>query len=328
MNTHRSVLILGSRGRLGAALVDTFATAGWTVHAQMRRPLDTPPAANVRPVLIPMMEPARIAAAATGARIVVHALNPAYTRWEQEAMPLMQQAIDTALRLNARLIFAGNVYEFGAALPEVLHERTPFAANTSKARIRIALDQALQDAKSRGLRSLVVRAGDFFGSGRGSWFDLGIVKDLARGSLLYPGPTDQAHAWAYVPDLAQAYERLARHEAALPDFARYHFAGHSLTGKTLLDTVEAAMKPHRDYRRKQLPWGLIGAVGRIYRPWAALHEMAYLWPRPHRLDGQALRDVIGNEPHTPLDQAIGDALQRLGFRVSVAAHAARAGGAA
>ncbi|KPF70438.1 hypothetical protein IP84_01520 [beta proteobacterium AAP99] len=328
MNTHRSVLILGSRGRLGAALVHTFATTGWTVHAQMRRPLDTPPDANVRPVLIPMTEPARIAAAATGARVIVHALNPAYTRWEQEAMLLMQQAIEIALRLNARLIFAGNVYEFGADLPEVLNERTPFAANTSKARIRIALDQALQDARSRGLRSLVLRAGDFFGSGRGSWFDLAIVKDLARGTLLYPGPTDRAHAWAYLPDLARAFERMADRESALPDFARYHFAGHTLTGQMLLDSIETAMKPERPYRRKQLPWGLIGAVGRIYRPWAALHEMAYLWQRPHRLDGQALRDVIGIEPHTPVDQAIGDTLHRLGFAGSVPADTARAGGAA
>jgi nucleoside-diphosphate-sugar epimerase len=328
MNTHRSVLILGSRGRLGAALVDAFANSGWQVHAQMRRPPDAPASTRVSPVHIPMTETARIAAATAGARVVVHALNPAYTRWEAEAMPLMQQAIEIALRLNARLIFAGNVYEFGSAMPEVLNEFTPFAANTSKARIRIALDDALQQARARGLRSLVLRAGDFFGSGRGSWFDLGIVKDLARGSLLYPGPTHTAHAWAYVPDLARAYERLATREAELPDFARYHFAGHTLTGSALLDSIEAAMQPRQPYRRKQLPWGLIGAVGRIYRPWGALHEMAYLWQRPHRLDGQALRAVIGEEPHTPLQQAVTESLQRLGFSGAAPTGATHARGAA
>ena len=42
----------------------------------------------------------------------------------------------------------------------------------------------------RGLRSLVLRAGDFFGGeGRGVWFDLVVARDVAKGKVCYPGPS-------------------------------------------------------------------------------------------------------------------------------------------
>ena len=37
-----------------------------------------------------------------------------------------------------------------------------------------------------------------------------IVKALAKGKLVYPGPLDRAHAWAYLPDLAQAFVAVTR----------------------------------------------------------------------------------------------------------------------
>ena len=55
----------------------------------------------------------------------------------------------------------------------------------------------------------VIRAGDFFGGGPGSWFDLAIAKRAAAGALVYPGPLDRPHAWAYLPDLAQEHPNVA-----------------------------------------------------------------------------------------------------------------------
>src|SRR5688572_13575321 len=109
-----SVLILGANGRLGQSLVRAFLDAGWSVHGQVRR--DAPGSANagVKWLRIGLDEPARLAEAARGADVVVHAVNPPYPAWHTQALPLAQSAIATARALNALLMFPGNVYNFGA----------------------------------------------------------------------------------------------------------------------------------------------------------------------------------------------------------------------
>jgi hypothetical protein len=39
-----------------------------------------------------------------------------------------------------------------------------------------------------------------------------------------------------------------------------------------------------------------------------LSEISYLWSTPHAIDGAALKAVIGDLPHTPLDQAVSASL--------------------
>ena len=66
-------------------------------------------------------------------------------------------------------------------------------------------------ALENGVRSIVIRAGDFFGGQRPeSWLDLMILKDLKKNTFTWPGPWDMPHAFAYLPDLAQAFVALAR----------------------------------------------------------------------------------------------------------------------
>ena len=72
-----------------------------------------------------------------------------------------------------------------------------------KGRMRVEIEQRIREACDRGMRAIVLRAGDFFGCGRGSWFDLVVVKELEKNRLTYPGPDDVVHPWAYVPDLAE-----------------------------------------------------------------------------------------------------------------------------
>jgi len=57
--------------------------------------------------------------------------------------------------------------------------------------------------------AIILRAGDFYGSGRGSWFDLVVAKEASGGRVTYPGPLDVLHEWAYLPDFASALLRLA-----------------------------------------------------------------------------------------------------------------------
>ena len=66
--------------------------------------------------------------------------------------------------------------------------------SSRKGTLRLAIEERLQEAAGRGLRTIILRGGDYFGEGRGSWLDLVITKDIDRGVLVYPGPLDLTHA--------------------------------------------------------------------------------------------------------------------------------------
>ena len=313
MSTAPTVLILGANGRFGAAAVQAFAAAGWRVLAQMRRAPATPLPPGAQAIEIALADTAALAARAAAARTVVYAVNPLYTRWDTEALPLFRLGLDVAQRLGASFMLPGNVYNFGEGMPALLTPDTPEQPSTAKGHQRCAMEGELQARAAQGLNGVVIRAGDFYGCGSGSWLDQAIVKDIAKGKLVYPGPLDLPHAWAYLPDLARAFVAVAA--KAPQGFTRLHFAGHTFTGRELLAHIEAAaadlgLRPAAGWRHASMPWSLIRAVGSVYPLWRELARMGYLWRVPHALDGAALHAVAGalpaTAPRTALRQALID----------------------
>jgi len=312
-----TALVLGANGRFGHAVVAAFAQAGWRVLAQVRRAPPQPLPAGARALALPLSAVDALAAQAAGARVVVHAVNPLYTRWRQEALPAARLGMELAQRLGARFMLPGNVYNFGEHMPALLRPDTPLKPSCEKGRIRCQLEAELRGRAAGGQHSVVIRAGDFFGSGRGSWLDLVILKSLSARKLVYPGPLDLPHAWAYLPDLARAFVAVASRDE-LPDFADLHFPGHTLTGAQLLAAVERAAAslgrvPAQGWRHGSMPWGLIRAGGLLVPSWRAIAEMSYLWRVPHALDGTALQAAIGTLPATPIEAALRAALLDLGL---------------
>lgn len=328
MNESRhTVLVLGANGRFGRVAVDAFAAAGWQVLAQARRPPGPLPG-SARALVLSLDDMDGLVRAAAGASVLVHALNPPYTRWAQQVLPLARTGMDLAQRLGARFILPGNVYNHGAAMPALLQPDTPQRPSTAKGRIRCALEAEMRSRAVAGQRCAVLRAGDFFGGGTGSWLDAVVLKSLARRRLVYPGPLQVPHAWAYLPDLARACVALAEHDQALPAFADLPFAGHTLTGAQLLAAIESAAASlglSGPWRHASLPWPLLRAGALVVPMWREIAEMAYLWRVPHALDGHALAAAVGALPHTPIDTAMPAALRALGLGVST--HPAQAAAA-
>ena len=334
--TH-TVLIIGANGRFGSEATRAFQAAGWKVLTQARSQV-AGKLGGVRAMQAGLDDVDALAVEAAGAQVVVYAVNPPYTRWAAEAFPLARHAMDVAERLQACFMLPGNVYNFGAAMPLRLLEDTPQQALTRKGRIRMAMEAELQTRADRGrLRSVVLRAGDFYGSGTGSWMDLVIAKDLRKGKLVYPGPLHLPHPWAYLPDLAQTMLALATQSAQgqLPAaFSRFHFEGHTLTGAECLAAVERAatvlhLRPSGGFKHGSLPWGLIRAGGIVWPQWRELAEMAYLWEVPHALSGTALRASLaklaggaGALASTPVDIAFRDSLVALGMATAAAGRTA------
>ena len=318
----RTVLILGARGRFGLAAARAFAAAGWQVLAQGRAGASGPPVAGVKWLAQDPQDTAALAAAAQGAAVVVHAINPPYvnSQWLKQAPRLMDSAIALSRALHATLMLPGNVYNYGTNLPAVLTEDTPQVADTVKGRVRIGMEQQLAQAAGEGLmKAVVIRAGDFFGSGRGTWLDQLFVPGLPKGKLTLPGPLDSPGAWAYLPDLARTFVAVAERRAQLPAFETLHFAGYTLTGQDWRDVMTDQAWEHGwlpaggQLRLAAMPWPLIRAGAWLMPTWASLCEMQYLWRRPHRLANDKLVALLGHEPHTPLAQAVGAALEDLGL---------------
>ena len=332
-NTTKTALILGANGRLGRTVLDAFVAAGWDVLAQARRPIENL-APQARQLGIDMSNTEAIVRAAHGASIVVYAVNPLYTEWDEKLLPLARQGMNIAERLGALFMLPGNVYGFGEKMPARLVESTMPRPTTKKGRQREALENEMQTRIQRGLRSVVIRAGDFFGSGTGTWFDQAIVKSITSGKLVYPGPTDIVHAWAYLPDLARAFVGIAeldlagnlnapvmRHYTSATDstigsFKKIHFAGHNITGNELLNAIETASArlniTSRPFKRSGMPWSVIRLVGVVNPMWHELAKMSYLWRAPHAVESSALADLLPELKQTPLDVAIQSSLVALG----------------
>lgn len=322
MTQPETVLILGARGRFGQAAARAFARAGWQVLGQVRPGAQGPAIAGVRGLALATSDTVALASAARGAAVVVHGLNPVYTHkaWRTDAPALLESAMRVSQVLGATLMMPGNVYNFGEALPALLREDAAQAATGVKGRIRIAMEQRLRAAAQDGsLRTVVIRAGDFFGSGTGAWLDQAVAKDLARGRVTWPGPLDVATPWAYLPDLASTFVKVAQRRSRLGAFAQLHFAGHTVTGQQWVDALASVaweqgwLPADRKLRVSQMPWPLLRVAGLFMPTLSALAEMRYLWRTPHQLHNQNLRALIGAEPRTPFDDAVRQSLHDLGL---------------
>jgi len=303
------ILVVGAAGGLGYVAAEAFRNAGWSVTSLVRRGHGARAPGGSEIVEADALDHQAVAAAARGAAVILHALNPPYTRWSRRALPLTYSVIDAAEAAGATLLFPGNLYNYGSPLPAVIDEATPMHPTSRKGQLRIIIEQRMAEAVERGLRVIILRAGDFFGRGRGSWFDLVVANEIGRGRVSYPGPLDIVHEWAYLPDFAAALVRLAAIRERLDRFASFGFPGHAVTGREFTAAITRAAG--RELALKPMTWWLIH-LGRLVVPMCReLSEIAYLWREPHRIDGTKLAAAISDVPHTPLDAAVRDALRDL-----------------
>jgi nucleoside-diphosphate-sugar epimerase len=307
MNASKRILILGAAGRIGRTAAEAFRDAGWEVSSLVRGTSADRVASGTHVVEVDARDTESVVEAAQGMDVILHALNPPYTEWPTLVPQLAQGAIAAARASGATLVLPGNVYNYGADMPPVLDETTPMHPISRKGALRVALEDQLRDS---GVRCIILRAGDFYGSGdegAGSWFDRVIIRYVEQGRLTYPGPLDVVHAWAYLPDLAATLVRLVEARAQFGEFETFGFPGHAVTGAEMARAIEQAL--HRKLNVGGMPWPFLRTLGIVVPTFRELAEMAYLWQVPHRIDGRKLEAAIGTIPHSPFETAIMDTLE-------------------
>jgi nucleoside-diphosphate-sugar epimerase len=256
-----------------------------------------------------------VAAAAQGAQVIVHAANPpGYKNWRGLAVPMLANSIEAARIVDARIMLPGNVYNFGPDVRPVATETSAQRPITRKGKIRVEMEEMLRAAASYGVRSVIVRAGDFIGADApSSWFQTVMVKpgEPVR-AVTYPGQHEIGHSWAYLPDLAETFACLADRESELPAYDIFHFGGHWFERGIEIAEAVRRVVGWADLPIKRFPWFAVIALSPVVELFREMLEMRYLWKEPLRLDNAKLVAFLGAEPHTPVDQAVRATLTELG----------------
>lgn len=305
----KTALVLGASGGVGGETARALIARGWTVRGLTRSPRDGD---GIEWIVGDAMDRDAVMRGAEGVDAIVHAVNPpGYRDWDEVVMPMLENSIAAAKANDARLALPGTIYNYDPLTSPVITPDTPQRPNTRKGAIRVAMERAMDES---GIRSLIVRAGDFFGPRPGNSVvsQAMVTPGKPVGRPLYPGKKGIGHAWAYLPDVGETFARLLDRDADLPRVARYHFAGYwDADGAQVIDAIgRAAGKPDLEVTR--LPWSILPLLGLFNTTMREMIEMRPMWDNPVRLDNASLLAVLGEEPHTPLDQAMTVTLKALG----------------
>ena len=315
----KTVLVLGATGGIGGEVARQLRDAGWQVRALARR-LESVAAApdGCQWQQGDAMNRDDVLRAAQGCAVIVHAVNPpGYQRWAELVLPMLDNTIAAARAVGATIVLPGTVYNFGPDAWPLLREDSPQNPATRKGAIRVEMERRLRAASREGVRCIVVRAGDFFGPrAANNWFSQGLVKPgRPVGSVVQPGRAGIGHQWSYLPDVARTMLLLIERRDGLAPFADFHLRGHwDADGTQMVEAIRRVVRARTGVLPpvRRFPWSLLMLASPFVTLFREMHEMRYLWREAIRMDNAKLIAVLGDEPHTPLDQAVAATLSGLG----------------
>ncbi len=306
VSNHSADLLLVGIGR---AVVAEAVARGHRVRAVSRHPRTAhgdpfPPEVDVVDADVSTPDGAR--AAVTGAGVVVHAAQPAYTRWPQEFPALTRLIADATAAVGAKLVMADNLYMYGPQPDgQPMTETTPYGATDRKGQVRTVMAAELLDRHRRGdLRVTLGRASDYFGAhGTGSALgDPFFGAAVAGKTVNIIGSGHTLHTMAYLPDVAAGLLTLAEQQAS--DGKAWHLpAAEPLTARQFADLVGHILG--RSLTLRTSGAATLRLVGLVVPMLRELGSVAYQWQRSFVADHSAFRNAFPDAVTvTPYPEAV------------------------
>lgn len=287
----KKALIIGITGNFGSQMALAMQKKGWSINALLRDPAKAPGWLPAQQVFCGSADCKQdIETAAEGCDVIVYAANPAYHRWHQEALQMLEPVAQVAEEIGQRILLPGNVYNYSAGdkLIDELQTQTP---PTDKGKIRQKIEKRLKRASENGATVTIVRAGDFLGPNMHmGWLDSILKNKGGRYVLSIPHDEKHIHFWSYLPDLCEnAVSILGKSGGS---FETYHDPGLSLTRR---DWESAFAANGLNLAIRPLPWPMFKLIG-IFSPVVReIIKMRYLWQQPVLLDGRKMQSHLGPE---------------------------------
>lgn len=298
----RKLVVLGINGHVGNAVARAFAAKGWQVTGFGRS--NRYPIPGVNFIKGDAEDVGAMRAAIGDAEVVFNGLNLPYHEWDKGRKEAQTARVIEAMGTSGKtLLFPGNIYNYAPTLCHVTPDQ-PQVPPTPRGAIRQRVEAMYREAAERGdMQVIILRAGDFFGPGStGDWIDLIMLREATKGKVATMGERGVGHSWAYLPDLAGAFEKLAWHRGELGRFDTFHFAGHFVTPEEMGAAIAAAAPvPVKVSAFPRFTIGLMGLVSPMMREIA---KMGYLWEHPMQLEDRRLDAILGPGFGTPFADAV------------------------
>ena len=296
-------VVLGASGGIGSALVEELVERGHRVRA-VSRSGDTTGIEGVEGVNADVSTTEGVKVAVAGAAVVYHAAQPDYTKWPEEFPPMTDVVISGAENAGAKLVFADNLYMYGAGTTRLMTEETPQEATSRKGRTRILMAGRLLEAHRSGrVRVTMGRASDYYGPrGTGSLAGDTLFGAAVEGKTVrWPASLDVPHQFNYLPDIARALVTLGEREEA--DGAVWHLpAAEPLTGRRFAEMVfaEVGGSPKVGVLSKTMT----RLIGTFVPPLREFPEIWYQYEKLFFADTSKFERAFGPFEPTPHEAAI------------------------
>ena len=302
----RTALIVGANGRFGRAAAKSLNVRGWQTRLFARQASEHHSRTSDWRIG-DARDAGALSSAAQGCDVIINALTPPYSKWSTEIPKFTKAVISAAQASEAHIIVPGNIYNFGPSMPSVLTEQTPQNAKGTLGRARIKMEQTYKEATAVGVKTLILRAGDFFEREvTGNWFDSQITPKIADGKITYPGTMTSTHCWAYLPDLGRATALCCDKLDRFDDFDTLGFPGYALSGREFVELLERASG--KSLKVAGVPWPIIRLLSAFIPDLRGVMEVAYQWRTPHEIDGKRFRSLFPEFHETKLIDAFRDAI--------------------
>ncbi len=223
-------------------------------------------------------------------------INVPYDQWREKVFPLLEASVKAAIKKNAKLVFPGNVYNYGYAQYNPVDETHPWEAHTQKGKIRIELENYLkQEKKERGLKYTIIRMPDFYGPFVINTFsEKAYINALKGKTIQWIGDLDTPTEYIFIEDGGKAMVTAGLSEKSNGE--EYNVPAYSpITSRDYL--TEIALQAGSGSKITTINSDFLFSALGIFVPLIKeVKEMLYLKRRELILDGTKYKETFGDLP--------------------------------
>ena len=287
--------ILGAGGPIANALQKELEATSEQVKLVSRRTISS--TGNTSWQKADLTNYSETLAAAQGSKVIYLCAGLVYDTavWQQQWPIVMQNAINVAKEMKARLIFFDNVYMYGLVRGSMA-ETTPDNPCSKKGEIRAKIAHKLmQEIKDGNIRGSIARAPDFYGAGTvNSYFDSMLLSKFAKKeSAQWLGNPKTLHAFILVEDAAKAVALLGKNPES--DNQIWHLpTAPAITGIELVNLAAKVFDTTPKYMKINKP--MMQLFGLFSKPIKNSVEMFYQYANDYQFNSDKFQKAFNVKP--------------------------------